>query len=204
MGMRQLGAPVKHETSLPSALLGTPSIEKLESAEDPSIEKDKDAWDSSWLKAQVGPGTARPVGGEEEQPLGRVKKAGGSSPLAPRLRAPPTPTRAQEAPRRGREICAPRALRRAGGAPGAKNHPHRAGPRVGALPLAGPWDGARLHLSLVLPPPHSPPFLGSAPPRPVLGSVPLLLPLLLSPPLRHIASGAHTHAACRAVLADLR
>ena len=25
MGMRQLGAPVKHETSLPSALLGTPS-----------------------------------------------------------------------------------------------------------------------------------------------------------------------------------
>ena len=56
MGMRQLGAPVKHETSRdPSALLGTPSIEKLESAEDPSIEKDKDAWDSSRLKAQVGP-----------------------------------------------------------------------------------------------------------------------------------------------------
>jgi hypothetical protein len=55
MGMRQLGAPVKHETSHPSALLGTPSIEKLESAEDPSIEKDKDAWDSSRLKAQVGP-----------------------------------------------------------------------------------------------------------------------------------------------------
>ena len=143
------------------------------------------------MKAQVGPGTARPVGGEEEQPLGRVKKAGGSSPLAPRLRAPPTPTRAQEAPRRGREICAPRALRRAGGAPGAKNHPHRAGPRVGALPLAGPWDGARLHLSLVLPPPPSPPVLGSAPP-PVLGSAPLLLLLLLPPPLCHRIRRAHT------------
>ena len=56
MGMSAArGSGEARDFTHPSALLGTPSIEKLESAEDPSIEKDKDAWDSSRLKAQVGP-----------------------------------------------------------------------------------------------------------------------------------------------------